>query len=107
VLQQYYPAPVTQPLLLEQLHDWGVEISAGQLHHWRTEGQERFPEEKAELKAVGLAVSRYFQADATGARHQGQKGYCTSIGNDRFAWFASTAHKSRINFLELLPTERR
>ena len=26
---------------------------------------------------------------------------------DLFAWFASTAHKSRINFLELLQTERR
>jgi hypothetical protein len=52
-------------------------------------------------------VSRYFQADDTGARHQGRNGYCTYIGNDLLAWFASTEHKSRINFLELLPTERR
>jgi hypothetical protein len=107
VLQQYYQAHVTQPLLLEQLHDWGVEMSAGQLNHLVTEGHEQFHEEKAELKAVGLAVSRYFQADDTGARHQGQNGYCTYIGNDLFAWFASTEHKSRINFLELLQTERR
>jgi len=107
VLHQYYPAHVTQPLLLEQLHDWGVEISAGQLNHLLTEAHERFHEEKAELKAVGLAVSRYFQADDTGARHQGQNGYCTYIGNDLFAWFASTEPKSRVNFLELLQTERR
>jgi hypothetical protein len=72
-----------------------------------TEGHERFHEEKAEVKATGLAVSRYFQADDTGARHQGRNGYCTYIGNDLFAWFASTDHKSRINFLELLQTERR
>jgi hypothetical protein len=107
VLHQYYHAHVTQPLLREQLHEWGIEMSAGQLNHLLTAGHERFHEEKAELKAVGLAVSRYFQADDTGARHQGRNGYCTYIGNDLFAWFASTEHKSRINFLELLQTERR
>jgi transposase IS66 family protein len=107
VLHQYYHAHVTQPLLLEQLHAWGIEMSAGQLNHVLRAGHERFHEEKAALKAAGLAVSRYFQADDTGARHQGRNGYCTYIGNDLFAWFASTEHKTRVNFLELLQTERR
>ena len=107
LLHQYYHAPVTPPLLLAQLHEWGMAMSAGQLNHLLTEGHERFHEEKAELKAVGLVVSRYFQADDTGARHQGRHGYCTYIGNDLFAWFASTEPKRRINFLELLQTERR
>jgi len=40
--------------------------------------------------------------DDTGARHQGQNGYCTPIGNEWFAWFSSTESKSRINFLEVL-----
>lgn len=43
-----------------------------------------------------------YYADDTGARHQGRNGYCTHIGNELFAWFESTASKSRINFLELL-----
>ena len=107
LLHQYYHAHVTQPLLLAQLHDWGIEMSAGQLNHLLTEGHERFHEEKAELKAVGLAVSAYVQADDTGARHQGRNGYCTYIGNEHFAWFASTDSKSRVNFLELLQAERR
>ncbi len=51
---------------------------------------------------VGLAVSSYINVDDTAARHQGQNGYCTPIGNERFAWFASTESKSRLNFLELL-----
>jgi len=51
---------------------------------------------------VGLAVSSYIHVDDTTARHQGQNGYCTHIGNELFAWFASTESKSRINFLELL-----
>jgi len=107
VLHQYYHAHVTQPLLLAQLHDWGIEISAGQLNHLLTEGHDAFHQEKAELKAAGLATSSYIQADDTGARHQGQNGYCTYIGNERFAWFASTNSKSRVNFLELLQVERR
>ena len=40
--------------------------------------------------------------DDSGARHQGKNGYVTQIGNDLFAWFASTGSKSRVNFLELL-----
>ncbi len=106
VLHQYYHAHVTQPLLLAQLHDWGIEISAGQLNHLLTEGHDAFHQEKAELKAAGLATSSYLQADDTGARHQGRNGYCTYIGNERFAWFASTDSKSRVNFLELLQAER-
>ena len=31
-----------------------------------------------------------------------RNGFCTQIGNDRFAWFGTTASKSRRNFLELL-----
>jgi len=107
VLHQYYHAHVTQPLLLAQLHDWGIDLSAGQLNHLLTEGHDAFHQEKAEIKAAGLATSRYFQADDTGARHQGRNGYCTYIGNERFAWFASTDSTSRVNFLELLQAERR
>jgi hypothetical protein len=77
VLHQYYQAHVTQPLLLAQLHDWGIEISAGQLNHLLTEGHDAFHQEKAAIKAAGLATSTYIQADDTGARHQGQNGYCT------------------------------
>lgn len=106
VLHQYYQAHVTQPLLLAQLHDWGIDLSAGQLNHLLTEGHDAFHQEKAELKAAGLATSPYLQADDTGARHQGRNGYCTYIGNERFAWFASTDSKSRVNFLELLQADR-
>lgn len=51
---------------------------------------------------MGLQRCRYVHVDNTGARHQGRNGYCTHIGNERFAWFASTDSKSRANFLTLL-----
>ena len=102
ILLQYYQQHVSQPLILKQLWDFGVQISAGQLNRLLTARQEAFHAEKAELLQVGLAVSAYINVDDTVARHQGQNGYCTHIGNELFTWFASTESKSRINFLELL-----
>jgi hypothetical protein len=100
-------AHVTHPLLRAQMQDWGIERSAGQLNHLLTEDHPRFHQEKAEIKATGLAVSAYFQADDTGARPRGRNGYCTYIGNEWVAGFASSESKSRVNFLELLQVERR
>jgi hypothetical protein len=102
ILLQYYQQHVSQPLILKQLWDFGVRISSGQLNRLLTERQEAFHAEKAEVLQVGLAVSAYINVDDTVARHQGQNGYCTHIGNELFTWFASTESKSRINFLELL-----
>ena len=102
ILYQYHHAHVTQPLLLEQLREWQIDISAGQLSALITDGHSEFHREKDALLQAGLQRSRYVQVDDTGARHQGKNGYCTHIGNERFAWFASTDSKSRINFLALL-----
>ena len=40
--------------------------------------------------------------DDTGARHRGQNGYCTVIGNDLFAYNSRPESKSRDNYLRLL-----
>jgi hypothetical protein len=106
ILYQYYHGHVTQPLLLEQLWEYGIDISAGQLSCLLTENKESFHDEKEEILDTGLQVSRYVQVDDTGARHQGKNGYCTHIGNEWFAWFESTESKSRINFLKLLRAGR-
>jgi hypothetical protein len=102
ILHQYHHQHVTQPLLLEQLHQLGLDISAGQLSRILTEKIEVFGAEKAELLPAALAVSAYVQVDDTGARHRGHTGYCTHIGNELFACFESTDSKSRVNFLEIL-----
>jgi hypothetical protein len=102
VLQQYHHGQVTEPLILEELREWGVEISAGQVHRMIAEGKEKFHEEKDEILRVGLETSGHIHTDDTGARHRGKNGYCTHIGNAWFAWFETTTSKSRINFLGLL-----
>ena len=102
ILYQYHHCHVTQPLLLEQLWEWGVDISSGQLNRILTEDNDLFHKEKDAILSEGLKVSGYINVDDTGARHDGKNGYCTHIGNELFAWFESTESKSRINFLELL-----
>jgi hypothetical protein len=102
ILYQYYHGYVTEPLILEELEEFGVDISSGQINNIITEDKDKFHDEKEEILKVGLEVSRYINVDDTGARHQGRNGYCTHIGNELFAWFESTDSKSRINFLKLL-----
>jgi len=58
-------------------------------------------EQEAVLRA-GLETATYVHTDDTGARHQGQNGYCTVLGNDLFAYFRSSDSKSRRNFLQML-----
>ena len=102
VLYQYHHCQVTQPLLHEQLNEWGVGISTGQIDAILQKGKQAFHDEKDAILSAGLALSPYVTVDDTGARHQGNNGYVTHIGNEHFAFFQSSQSKSRVNFLELL-----
>ncbi|HWM67646.1 MAG TPA: transposase [Steroidobacteraceae bacterium] len=102
ILYQHHHCQVTQPLLHEQLREWGIDISTGAIDALLTAHQEPFHAEKDELLERALATASYVTVDDSGARHQGRNGYVTQIGNAFFAWFCSTLSKSRINFLTLL-----
>lgn len=102
VLYQHYQNHVTEPLLLEELREFGVDISAGQISRMLTEGHEIFHQEKDKLLPAAREVSQYFHTDDTSARHQGRSGHTLHIGNELFASFFTTDSKSRVNFLEIL-----
>ena len=102
ILYQYHHCHVSQPLLLEQFVEFGIRITSGQLSRIITHGHKHFHQEKESLLSESLQEAPYLQTDDTGARHKGQNGYCTFIGNHLFSYFQSTGSKSRINFLEVL-----
>ena len=102
ILYQHYQCRVPQPIVWEQLQEWGIEISTGQLHNILSENKESFHAEQEGVLRVGLETATYIHTDDTGARHQGKNGYCTVIGNQYFAYFRSTRSKSRQTFLETL-----
>ena len=99
IIYQYYKCHVTQSRLLEELREFGIDISAGEINFILTEGRKTFHKEKEAILEAGLQVSPYIQVDDTGARHAGKNGFCTVIRNPWFTWFQSTESKSRVNFL--------
>ena len=102
VLAQCHQGQVTVPRLVAQLRDFGLAVSKRQLVRLLTARQEPFLAEARDVLRAGLTSAAWLAVDDTGARHKAQNGFCTQIGNDRFAWFGTTASKSRRNFLELL-----
>jgi hypothetical protein len=107
ILDQYHQTQVTEPFLLTPLWEYGIAISAGQLHRIVTENKERFHQDKGEVLAAALAESSSVGSDDTGARPCGHNGYCTALGNDLFAYFQSTDSKSRLNFWHVLQGSQR
>jgi len=108
VLYQVHQTHVSHARLLEQLHEYGIDISAGQINEILLEGHDAFHAEKDALLPTAREVSGVLHTDDTSARHCGKNAICTHIGNERFASFHTTDSKSRLNFLQLLcqPEER-
>jgi hypothetical protein len=101
-ITQYFQCHVTEPLLLEQLHEMGIDMSPAELSNILIQGKESFHHEKEEVRDAGIRHSDFLNTDDTSARHEGKNGYCTAIGSPLFSYFESTGSKSRINFLEVL-----
>jgi Transposase IS66 family len=102
VLAQSHQGQVTLPRLVAQLRAIGLAISTRQVMRLLIDGQQSFLDEARDVLRAGLAKAAWITVDDTGARHKAANGTCTQIGNDHFAWFDTTASKSRLNFLELL-----
>jgi hypothetical protein len=102
VLAQYHQGQVTVPRLVAQLRAVGIAISKRQVLRLLIAGQQHFLDESRDVLRAGLANAAWITVDDTGARHRGMNGSCTQIGNDHFAWFGSTPSRSRLNFLALL-----
>ncbi len=106
LLSQYHQGQVTIPRLAALLADLGIDISKRQIVRLLSKKQDAFLTEATEVLRAGLGSASWITVDDTGARHKAKNGFCTHIGNDCFAFFATTSSKSRLNFLELLRAGR-
>jgi hypothetical protein len=102
VLAQYHQGRVTVPRLVDQLRAIGILVSKRQVVRLLNAGQGAFLAEARDVLRAGLAAAGWVSVDDTGARHRHRNGVCTQLGNEHFAAFATTASKSRLNFLEAL-----
>jgi hypothetical protein len=101
-LMQYHQGQTTLPRLLAFLRSVGVAISKRQLQRLLTDRQDAFDGEALAVLRTGPETSPFVTVDDTGARHDGNNGFCTQIGNDRFTWFGTRFSRSQLNFLDLL-----
>jgi hypothetical protein len=102
VLSLYHRGQMTVPRLTRQLSDLGLLIDQRQVQRLLADPGGVFVPESREVLHAGVASAAWFSVDDTGARHRGQNGYCTQIGDSRFTGFATTDAKSRLDFLEIL-----
>ena len=106
ILHQYNECGVTQPLILSSLKDFGVDISAGMINNILVEKKEVFHAEKLSLLEKAIELKEELRTDDTGARHAFKNGYCNCINSDLFTYFTTSHSKSRVNFLEILNSQR-
>src|SRR3954469_1360201 len=99
VLAQYHQGQGAVPRLVAQLPAIGILISKREVVRLLNAGQGAFLDEARQVLRAGLSAAGWVSVDDTGARHQHRNGVCTQLGNDHFAAFATTASKSRLNFL--------
>ena len=102
VLAQYHQGQVTAARLVTLLKGFGILISKRQVVRLLIGGKQSFVDEARAVLRAGLTHATWITVDDTGARHKGKNGFCTQIGNAHFTYFATTASKSRLNFLEVL-----
>jgi hypothetical protein len=90
-----------------QLQAVGVSISKRQVVRLLIDEQDDFLTETRDVLRAGLRTAAWITVDDTGARHRRANGVCTQIGNDDFAWFATTGSKSRLFEILWMSTIRR
>ena len=83
VLYQVHQTHVSQARLLEQLREYGIDISAGQVNEILLQGHDALHAEKDALLPTARQVSGVLHTDDTSARHRGKNAVCTHIGNER------------------------
>lgn len=102
VLLQHHHGQVTTERITAFLRGLGVTISKRQVVRLLTAKSTALVGEATAVLRAGLASARWISVDDTGARHRAKNGVTTQIGDDRFAFFATSFSKSRQNSLEIL-----
>ena len=97
---------MTEPKIGEWFANMGILISAGQISHFLTEGQEAFHEEKDEIVEAGLNSSPWQHIDDTGTRVDGANWHCQVICNPLYTAYFTTERKNRLTVIDVLRNGR-
>jgi FtsZ-binding cell division protein ZapB len=102
VLTLYYGSEMTEPKIVEFLHNVGVLISEGQLSNLLIKKNEPWHQEKREIYRAGLASSSWQHSDETGTRVNGDNQHCHVVGNPLYTAYFTRPGKDRLTLIGLL-----
>ena len=101
-LKLYFDTNVTQPRILDLLHDADITISAGQLFNSLIKNHDGFHKEKDALYEAGLKSTPWHHIDDTSTRVNGQNQYCQILCNPFYTAYFTTPNKSRLTVIDVL-----
>ena len=93
---------VTQPRILDLLHDANTMISAGQLSNFLIKDHDAFHKEKDALYEAGLKSTPWHHIDDTSTRVNGQNYYCQILCNPLYTAYFTTENKTRLTVIDVL-----
>jgi hypothetical protein len=93
---------MTEPKIVEFLHNVGVLISEGQLSNLLIKKNEPWHQEKREIYRAGLASSSWQHSDETGTRVNGDNQHCHVVGNPLYTAYFTRPGKDRLTLIGLL-----
>ena len=102
VIVLHYGSHMTEPKILEFLHNAGVYISSGQLSNMLIKKQETFHAEKDAIFEAGLRSSPWQHIDDTGARVNGENHHTHVICNPLYTIFNTKEKKNRLTVIDVL-----
>jgi len=102
VIVQYYSCNVSEAKILESLHHFGVEISAGQIAKMVHDYTGKFQKEREKILKEGLQSTPYQHYDDTGTRVNGKSKYCHILGNPFFTYYSTCPRKDRLTVIDVL-----
>jgi len=102
VMTLYYGGMMSEPKILDLLHNVGMDISAGQLSNRLIKDQEAFHEEKEAIYKAGLESSAYQHIDDTSTKVKGENAYCHILCNPLYTVYHTTPRKDRLTVIDIL-----
>ena len=102
----HFQGQVTSERLTALLNGMGPQISKRQIVRLLSSRLEPLVAEDQAMLCTGLETARWISVDDTSARHAGQNGFVTQLGDKRFMVFRTAMSKSRRAFLSLLQAGR-
>ncbi len=102
VLTLYYGNEMTEPKIIEFLHNLGVHISDGQVSNLLIKEKESWHQEKRAIYQAGLSSSSWQHSDDTGTRVNGENQHCHVVGNPLYTAYFTRPGKDRLTLISLL-----